>query len=324
MSAISSSAAALPLRLLRPGDRIAVVAPSSPFDVEAFAAGVTALRARYDVQHGEDIVERHGYLAGDDARRLRELRQAIADDSIAAIVAARGGYGATRLLPELPAELVAAHPKLLVGFSDLTALHALWARAGQGSIHGPMVAMLGRQLGRQLGEQLDQPIPPPLAPPPLGALERFVASVEEGAAPAFTGLSTLSRGRAAGRLVGGDLAVLAALVGTPYAPPLDDAVLFLEDTGERPYRVDRMLTTLQHAGWFSQLRAIALGAFSDAAPGPDGVTIDEVLHERLASLGVPVVAGVPAGHVDDNHPLLLGSRVMVDAEAGTLTPEELT
>ncbi len=292
----------MPLRLLRPGDRVVVVAPSSPFDPAELAAGVAALRTRYDVQHAPDIVERHGYFAGDDARRLRELRAAIEDDTVAAIVAARGGYGATRLLPELPVELVARHPKLLLGFSDLTALHALWARAGLGSIHGPMVATLGR---------LGAPV-----------LERVLAAVEGGASASFAGLPAIASGRAAGRLVGGNLAVLAALVGTPYAPPLEDAVLFLEDIGERPYRVDRMLTTLRQAGWLAQVRAIALGPFTDAVPGPDGVTVEQVLHERLADLGVPVVAGLPCGHVDDNHPLVLGARVVIDADEGTLAPED--
>jgi len=300
---MSQRAAALPLRLLRPGDRVVVVAPSSPFDPAELAAGVEALRARYDVRHAPDIVERHGYFAGDDARRLRELRGAIEDDTVAAIVAARGGYGATRLLPELPAALIAKHPKLLLGFSDLTALHALWARAALGSIHGPMVATLGRVGGL--------------------ALERVLAAVEGAGGTRFSGLRALAGGRAAGRLVGGNLAVLAALAGTPYAPPLEDSVLFLEDIGERPYRVDRMLTTLHQAGWLAQVRAIALGAFTDAAPGPDGVTIEQVLHERLAGLGVPVVAGLPCGHVDDNHPLVLGARVVIDAEHGTLVPEAL-
>jgi muramoyltetrapeptide carboxypeptidase len=299
---MSARAAALPLRLLRPGDRIAVVAPSSPFDAGDLAAGVQALRARYDVRHAPDILERRGYLAGDDARRLRELRGAIEDDAVAAIVAARGGYGATRLLSELPAALVAAHPKLLVGFSDVTALHALWARAGLGSIHGPMVATLGRVGGV--------------------ALERFVAAIEGAAPMRFTGLTTLATGRAAGRLIGGNLTVLAALLGTPYAPPLQDAVLLLEDVGERPYRVDRMLTTLIQAGWLSQVRAIALGAFTDPAPASDGVTVEDVLRERLSGLGVPVVAGLRVGHIDDNHPIVLGARVAIDADAGTLTLEE--
>jgi muramoyltetrapeptide carboxypeptidase len=272
--------------------------------MDALAAGVAALRERYDVHHAEDIGARRGFLAGDDERRLRELREAIADDSVAAIVAARGGYGATRLLPELPVSLLAGRPKLLVGFSDVTALHALWARAGQGSIHGPMVATIGRE---------GAPV-----------LERFVAAVEGGERGGFTGLTALARGRAAGRLVGGNLTVLAALLGTPFAPPLEDSVLFLEDTGERPYRVDRVLTSLRQAGFFAGVRAIALGAFTDAAPGPDGVTIEEVLRERLGALGVPVVAGVPAGHVDDNHPLRLGERVVVDADAGTISPEDPT
>ncbi len=131
--------------------------------------------------------------------------------------------------------------------------------------------------------------------------------------PALRGLRTLAAGRACGPLLGGNLAVLAALVGTPYAPPLDGAVLFLEDVGERPYRVDRMLTTLRHAGWFERVVGVALGAFTEAAPGADGVAVEQVLHERLGSLGIPVVAGVPAGHVDDNLELTFGAEVALEA-----------
>jgi muramoyltetrapeptide carboxypeptidase len=150
-------------------------------------------------------------------------------------------------------------------------------------------------------------------------LQRWMDAVE-GAVPApVEGLDPWVRGTGEGPLVGGNLAVLAALVGTPHAPPLDGRVLFLEDVGERPYRVDRMLTTLTHAGWLHRVRAIVVGAFVDCPPGPDAVRVEDVLRERLGRIGVPVVAGLPAGHVEDNLELPLGAPVRVEASEGRLT-----
>jgi muramoyltetrapeptide carboxypeptidase len=283
---------------LRPGARIQIVAPSGPFDLDEFERGVARLRARYDVRYEPQIAERAGYLAGTDDRRARELLAALHEPEVHAIVAARGGYGATRLLDRIGEGEVARHPKLLVGFSDVTALHALWARAGLCSIHGPMVAAIGRADDAQVA--------------------RWCRAVEGELPAPFTGLRALAPGRAHGPLLGGNLAVLTALIGTPYAPPLAGCVLFLEDVGERPYRVDRMLTTWSHAGWLSLPRAIVLGAFTDAATGPDGVAVEHVLEERLGALGIPVLAGLPAGHVDDNVELPFGATAVVDAASGTL------
>lgn len=285
-------------RALRPGAVIAIVAPSSPFPVEDFQAGVERLGSRYQLRYGQELLSRKGFLAGDDTRRSAELRRAIEDPEVDAIVAARGGYGTTRILETIDVARVAAARKLLVGFSDLTALHALWQRAGLRSIHGQMIAALGR------------------CGPPL--VERWIATVEGAPSPPLAGLRAIRGGVAEGPLVGGNLAVLAALVGTPYAPPLDGAILFLEDVGERPYRVDRMLTALRHAGWLARLRGIVLGAFTDAAPGPDGATIDEVLADRCGDLGIPVLAGIPAGHLEDNLELPFGAPVRIDADAGRL------
>lgn len=284
---------------LAPGDHVALVAPSGPFDRAAFERGVTLLRDRgYVCRYDDGIFGRDGYLAGDDARRAGELLAALADPRVKAIVAARGGFGATRLLPRVSPEAVRAAGKLLVGFSDITALHALWARAGVASLHGSMVAKVGG-----LNQALQQ---------------RWLRALEGDVALALDGLATVVPGRVTGRLVGGNLAVLAALVGTPFAPPLEGAVLFLEDIGERPYRIDRMLTTLTHAGWFERLRGLAFGAFSEAAPSGDGVTAGDVLRRHAQALGLPCVAGVPAGHVDDNHELPLGRHVTLDASAGVL------
>lgn len=285
-------------RPLAPHGRIAVIAPSSPFDTGAFDRGIAKLRERYEVRYEPALLSRAGYLAGDDARRLAEIEDALRDDGVDAIVAARGGYGATRLLEHLDVALIAGNPKLLVGFSDVTALHAAWLRAGVRAIHAPMIAALG---------DADR-----------ARFDRWVAAVEGALPPPVRALERISGGRAEGPLVGGNLAVLCALVGTPYAPPVEGAILFLEDVGERPYRVDRMLTTLRHAGWLSKIAGVALGAFTEGAAGPDGVTVEEVLVERLSTLGIPVAGGVPAGHVDDNLELPLGAPVVLDADAGTL------
>jgi len=256
------------------------------------------LRERYFVRFDEGVYARSGYLAGDDDRRATELLRALEDDSIDAIVCARGGYGATRILPRIAVDSVRAANKTIVGFSDVTALHALWARAGVRSLHGPMVAGLGR--GTDQGTA------------------RWYEALE-GAVPApLEGLERVASGRGRGVLVGGNLAVLTSLIGTPHAPPLDGAVLFLEDVGERPYRVDRMLTQLRHASVFERVVAVALGAFTNGPPGPDGTKVEDVLRERLYELGLPVVAGVPSGHVDDNLELPFGSEIWLDADAGKI------
>jgi len=283
---------------LGPGARLELIAPAGPFDVEAFERGVARLSRRYQVRYDTSIFTRRGYLAGDDVRRLQELRTALTRKDTDAILAARGGYGTTRILPLLAADEVRSQPKLLVGFSDITALHALWAHARVGSLHGNMVAGLGR---------CDEP-----------QFQRFCAALEGRFPASFENLEPVAPGVAEGVLLGGNLAVLTALIGTPHFPPLTDAVLFLEDTGEKPYRVDRMLTTWRSAGAFRGVRGVVLGAFTQAEPGPDGTTLAQVLLDRLGDLGMPVLRGLPAGHVDDNHELPFGSLVRIDAGGGRL------
>jgi len=274
-----------------------VIAPASPFDVADFEGGVAHLRERYEVSYDEALLARDGYLAGDDARRLDELRRALTEPGIDAVVAARGGYGCTRLLGGVDVDDVS--PRLLVGFSDVTALHALFARAGLRSLHGPMVAALGR------ADEVER--------------ARWRAAVEGAAPPRFTGLTRVAPGRAEGPVIGGNLSVLCALVGTPYAPPLDGRVLFLEEVGEAPYRVDRMLTTLRQAGWLSRVSGIAVGQLTRCEPRADGREITHVFDERLGDLGVPVIRGVPAGHEAPNVPLPMGAPAVVDGDTGSFT-----
>lgn len=275
-----------------------VVAPSSPFDTARFDRGLALLQTRYRAHLADTLFARAGYLAGPDAARLQGLLDALADPHAQAIIPARGGFGATRLLPQLDLDSVRRANKWLVGFSDVTALHALWTRAGVCSIHGPMVCSLWE------------------AKPEIQAL--WFALLEGQAPQPLEGLTAVHAGRAAGRLFAANLTVLAALAGTPYMPDLSGCVLVLEDVTERPYRLDRALTTLLQAGALQGVRAFVLGQFSQCEPGPDGVTAEQVFEERLAGLGVPVLGNAPVGHVPDNVPVLVGAEVEVDTETGVL------
>jgi muramoyltetrapeptide carboxypeptidase len=283
---------------LHAGSFVRVVAPSSPFDGARFDRGLALLQTRYRAHLADALFERAGYLAGRDELRLHSLLEAITDPQAQAIVPARGGFGATRLLPQLELGTVRHANKWLVGFSDVTALHALWTRAGVCSIHGPMICSLWEakpEIQAQWFDLLEGQPPRPLE-----------------------GLSSVHPGRAAGRLFAANLTVLAALAGTPYMPDLSGCVLALEDVTERPYRLDRALTTLLQSGALEGVRAYVLGQFSQCEPGPDGVTAEQVFEERLADRGVPVLGNAPIGHIPDNVPVLIGAEVEVDAEAGSV------
>ncbi len=283
---------------LRPGARVAAVAPAGPFDRGALEAGLAVLGARYAVQFEPEIFSRQRYLAGDDARRLAELTAALRDPQIEAVFCARGGYGTMRLLPGLDRIVPAAKP--LIGFSDITALHAWMQRAGQISIHGPVLTQLGR---------LD-----------AHTHERLFALLE-GTAPAapLQGSDTYVGGSAEGPLLGGTLAVLSRLVGTPFLPSLEGSILLLEDVGERPYRVDRMWTHLMLAGVLRGVRGIVLGSFTGCEERDADYGCADVLRELAGATGVPCAAGFPIGHGERNEAVPLGVRVRLDAGAQTLT-----
>jgi len=285
-------------RPVRPGSRIAVVAPAGPFDVEAFSSGLNWLAERYEAVHRPDIFAKSGYLAGDDTRRLGELREAIGDPSVDAIVCARGGFGTTRILPGIDDDLVRRANKLVIGFSDITALHAVWAAAGVRSVHAPMVAALGSASAELRGRWIDTvEHPGRFRSWELCPLRETGSAVE-------------------GRLTGGNLAVLAALLGTPRAPRLEGRILFIEDVGERPYRIDRVLTTMKQAGCFEGLAGLVVGAFTEGDPGADGVTVDEVIAGHFADAPFPVLIGFPAGHIRENEPIPFGAVARI--QGGTL------
>jgi muramoyltetrapeptide carboxypeptidase len=285
---------------LRPQDRVAVIAPASGFERGAFEAGLALISARYRSEYHDGLFERRRYLAGGDARRLAELHAALAAPGIRALFCARGGYGATRLLGRLAAHAPPGPPKLLVGFSDITALH-LWLQAhGRISIHGPVLTQLGRL--------------------PAATCARLFDLLESARpAPALAGAATYVGGTAEGPLLGGNLSVLTRLLGTPFMPPLEGAILLLEDQGERPYRLDRMWTHLQLAGVFARVRGIALGSFTGCEEPDAGYGSADVLRELAQETGLPCAAGFPVGHGDVNEPVPLGVRVRLDADAVKLT-----
>jgi muramoyltetrapeptide carboxypeptidase len=277
-----------------PGDTIAVVAPSSPFETVLGFRGLAFLRERYEVLFDRAMFSRTGYLAGDDARRRTELEGALFDPRVKAIVAARGGYGASRFVHDIDWNRFAANPKWIVGFSDITAIHLELARAGVASLHAPHLTSLGRS---------DQRV-----------RASFVSALEApSTGRTFSGLRTLSKGTGRGSLVGGNLTLLHATAAAGRLALPRGAVLFIEDVTERPYRIDRMLTTLETGGHFASLSGIVAGEFTSCDPGPDRVTVDEVLEERLGRLGIPVATGLPVGHGAVNEPLPLGLAAELEA-----------
>jgi muramoyltetrapeptide carboxypeptidase len=285
---------------VRPRDRVAVIAPASGFDRPSFEAGLALISARYRAEHGTGVFERHRYLAGDDARRLGELTAALEDPDIRAVFCARGGYGATRLLGRLATAGSPGPPKALIGFSDITALHLWMQSCGRISVHGPVLTQLGRL--------------------PAPTCERLFALLESAQPPPpLTGRLTHVGGVAEGPLLGGNLSVFTRLLGTPFMPPLDGAILLLEDQGERPYRLDRMWTHLELAGVFGRVRGIALGSFTGCEEKDAAYTSEEVLGDLARATGRPCAGGFPVGHGEVNEPLPLGARVRLDADRRTLT-----
>jgi muramoyltetrapeptide carboxypeptidase len=286
-------------RALCPGDRIRVIAPSSPFDRTLVLRGMGWLGQRYRVDFEPGLFEATGFLAGSDERRLRELDSALRSDA-AAIVAARGGYGLTRIAFRADWGALAARPKWLVGFSDATVLHVEAARLGLASMHASMVAGLGR------GDAY--------------ARQQWLDALERPTCPrVFEGLETLSPGQATGPLAGGNLSLLFACSATRRLALPAGCILVLEETGESSYRIDRMLTALTQAGELHGVRGVAVGDFTDCSGGRYGVSPLEVLADCLAPLRVPVVAGLPIGHGCRNHPIPLGITATLDASRGILS-----
>lgn len=292
---------------LRPGDAVMLVSPSGPARPERVARGVELLSG-WGLRPvlAPNAHARHGYFAGPDESRAADLNAAFADPAIRGVLCTRGGYGAQRVVDAIDMAAVRRDPKVVAGFSDITALQlALWRGARLATVHGPGVAWLDHRTPAASAESLRAAL---MTTDPV-----VVKRVEtETTAP------VLIPGTATGPLIGGNLSLLASSVGTPDMPDLTGAIVLIEDVDEAPYRVDRMLTHLRRAGALAGVAGVAVGQFTGCADDRP-VDVAEVLLDRLGGLGVPVLGGLPIGHGVGQLTVPVGVPAGLDAHAGALT-----
>lgn len=282
-----------------------------PMEIDVLLEALAALGLKGKL--GRHVFDRYGYLAGRDADRAADLDAMFRDPEVKAIHCIRGGWGAARLLPLIDFEAIARHPKALIGYSDITALLlALHARTGLVTFHGPngsseWNATNIEWLKRVVWE---------------GEAATFANPrvADEAIVPTRDRTRTITPGTARGRLLGGNLTVFTALLGSPYLPDFTDGILFLEDVEEAPYRIDRMFTQLRLAGILARVRGVVWGTCTDCDPGEGfgSLTIPDVLADHLKPLGVPAYYGAMFGHVSRQFTLPVGIEVELDADAGTL------
>lgn len=299
------------------GDTVGIIAPASPPpNPDAIDRCVTALeKLGFKPKPGANIRKRNGFLAGSDRERAADLMRMFTDKKVKAIFTLRGGYGSARILSLLDYAIIRAHPKIFVGYSDITSLHcALLKRANLVSFHGPTLnfhfsenspcAFTIQSLLRAL-----------MNPEPAG-------SICQGNAE--KAVHVIRGGNASGQLIGGNLSVLCTTIGTPFQPSFRGKILFLEDIGEAPYRLDRMLTHLLNAGLLQQVAGVSVGINKDCVDaraknaGEFRQAVDDVLRERLSPLQIPVVTGLPFGHIRENATLPFGAKARLDATKGDL------
>jgi muramoyltetrapeptide carboxypeptidase len=301
-------------RAIGAGDTVAVVAPASNLKADYLARGAAELeRLGFRVKYEPEILQKARYTAGPDDRRAGELMRAFADPEIKAVWAARGGYGVMRLFKLLDEDALRRNPKIFIGYSDMTALHLyFYRRFGWVTFHGPMAAkdLAGGE------EHYDRQtlIKAIASASPLGEIESARTEM----------LHHGRGGRVSGRLLGGCLSLISAMMGTPDELDTRGAILFLEDTAAKPFMIDRMLQQLRLAGKFDEVRGIVFGEMADCVQHAEqGYKIQDVLSECTAGLGVPVMFGLPSGHSPrDNLTLPLGVMATLDADRSVLSVDE--
>ena len=304
----------LPLPLNK-GDNIGLVSPSSAtddsFDLQLAREAMEALG--FKVKTGTHFADRRGYLAGSDADRASDINAMFADKVVRAVVCARGGWGAARLLPLLDYDTIRRNPKVLLGFSDITALHCgIHARTGLVTFHGPTGSSSWNEFNADQFRRVffDR------------ELMLYQNRIEAGdeLVPRRNRTVTIAGGKARGELVGGNLTVLTALAGSQYLPDFTGKILFLEDVGEAPYRIDRMFSTLKLMGALDKIAGFVFGECTDCKPG-DGygsLTLEQILDDYIKPLQVPAYRGAMIGHIRQQFIVPIGGMVGLDADAGSL------
>jgi muramoyltetrapeptide carboxypeptidase len=302
---------------LRPGDTVGLVAPATatffPVDIDIAEESLVAMGLK--VKRGAHLLDRFGFLAGRDKDRAADINGFFNDPSIAGIVALRGGWGCARLLPYLDYAAAAKQPKVVLGYSDITALlNGLHARTGLVTFHGPVGVSRWNAFNADAMKRVIF----------AGEAVTFenLREFEDGElAQRKHRVRTITAGIARGRMLGGNLTVLTSILGSAYVPDFRGAILFIEDTNEAPYRVDRMMTQLKLAGILGQVRGVVFGECSECDPGEGSygsLTLEEILIDHLAPLGVPAWHNAMIGHIPEQFTIAVGSEVEIDATRGSI------
>lgn len=313
----AASPAAQPVKpaRLKAGDTVALVAPSGAtatrFEIMLVKECMEALGFR--VKLGQHVFDRYGYLGGKDEDRASDLMAMFADQEVAGIVAIRGGWGCARILPYLDFEIIQKNPKVLIGYSDITALLlAVYARTGLVTFHGPIGLDPWNSFTVNYFRRLIMEAEAPVLENPVEKGDYLV--------PRENRVQTITPGLATGVLIGGNLSIISTLLGTAYVPSWQDAILFVEDINEEIYRVDRLLTHLRLAGVFNQIRGFIFGRCTDCNPGQGygSLTLEQVLDDHIKPLGIPAWYGSMIGHIPLKFTVPLGIKARIDALKGTI------
>jgi muramoyltetrapeptide carboxypeptidase len=302
---------------LKAGDKIAIVAPASYISEEELQDSIKNLnQLGFDTTYSEKILLQKGYFAGSDKERANDLMEKFSDKSVKGIVCARGGYGGARILPLLDYHIIRANPKVLIGYSDVTALlYGIYKEAGLITFHGPVGTSTFNDFSVENFKRV-------LMDPESKAVFK---NSDSGADENIYGVSTLVKGKGKGRLAGGNLSIMVSLIGTPYDVNYHNKIVFIEEVGEEPYRIDRMLTQLIEAGKLKNASGIMMGIFKNCEQKKDdpsfrkSFTLMEVLKDRLSGLKIPVVYGMSFGHVNDKFTIPFGALAELDADNQSFT-----
>lgn len=304
-------------RRLSAGDTVALVAPASatfrPVELDIARESLEALG--FTVKVGGHVLDRHGYLAGQDRDRARDITQFFADPAVRAVLPIRGGWGSSRVLPYLDFETIRRNPKVLLGYSDITALLlAVYARAGFVTFHGPNGLGRWDEYSVEYFKRLLMDGEAITFENPRKTSERNILT------PIENRVQTITPGAARGRLIGGNLTVLTTIIGSDFLPQWNNAIFFCEDVDEGYYRLDRMFTQMKLAGILSQIKGFVFGTCAECTPGEGfgGLTLEEILEDHIRPLGVPAWSGAMIGHQTPQWTLPVGGEVEIDAARGTI------
>lgn len=303
---------------LKKGSIVGLITPASPLTTEAYKLAIQNVKdLGYKVKLSDNFNARAGFLAGTDEQRLDDLHQMFADPEVDGIICGRGGYGTGRLLDQLDYDLIKRNPKALIGFSDITALHfAIYKYTGLVTFHGPVASSDFTSLTKASFLNTIR----------KGSKEQTIEYPREWSDKGDKeyAFEVINEGQATGTLVGGNLSIVCSIMGTPYDVDFDGRIVFLEEIGEKPYRVDRMITQLVNSGKLDKAAGVVMGVFADCSPSSKDAEflkyagLSEILKDRFSSLNVPVMYGMPFGHISDNVTLPMGIRAEIDTKSRSL------